>query len=151
MSSFIVFRFSLIIRFHTCMMNVHLYIFVEFLLLHTLFLSPPLNPPPPPFFLIINLSLPRNSFLHISIHPCLHTFIHSLISLPLLPPFPFSPRLFFPPQATVLDACLDKGRGIIADVLVQWGELKVGDAVVIGTSFGRVKSMEDHLVKLNGR
>jgi translation initiation factor IF-2 len=54
----------------------------------------------------------------------------------------------FLPQATVLDACLDKGRGIIADVLVQWGELSVGDAVVIGTSFGRVKSMEDHLVRL---
>ena len=34
----------------------------------------------------------------------------------------------------------------MADVLVQWGELSVGDAVVIGTSFGRVKSMEDHLV-----
>lgn len=47
-----------------------------------------------------------------------------------------------------MDACLDKGRGIIADVLVQWGELSVGDAVVIGTSFGRVKSMEDHLVRV---
>ena len=34
----------------------------------------------------------------------------------------------------------------MADVLVQWGELSVGDAVVIGTAFGRVKSMEDHLV-----
>ena len=31
---------------------------------------------------------------------------------------------------------------------MQWGELSVGDAVVIGTSFGRVKSMEDHLVRV---
>lgn len=61
--------------------------------------------------------------------------------------FPHSFLFFSPSKATVLDACLDKGRGIIADVLVQWGELSVGDAVVIGTSFGRVKSMEDHLVR----
>jgi translation initiation factor IF-2 len=46
----------------------------------------------------------------------------------------------------VLDACMDKGMGVVADVLVQWGQLHVGDAVVIGTSFGRVKSMKDHLV-----
>ena len=48
----------------------------------------------------------------------------------------------------MLDACLDKGMGVVADVLVQWGQLNVGDAVVIGTSFGRVKSMKDHLVHL---
>ena len=49
-------------------------------------------------------------------------------------------------QATVLDASLDKGKGVMADVLVQWGMLSVGDAVVIGTSFGRVKAMTDHKV-----
>ena len=42
---------------------------------------------------------------------------------------------------------MDKGKGVVADVLVQWGELRVGDAVVIGTSFGRVKAMRDHLVE----
>jgi translation initiation factor IF-2 len=47
----------------------------------------------------------------------------------------------------VLDACMDKGMGVVADVFVQWGQLHVGDAVVIGTSFGRVKSMKDHLVR----
>lgn len=46
----------------------------------------------------------------------------------------------------MLDASMDKGKGVVADVLVQWGELCVGDAVVIGTSFGRVKAMKDHLV-----
>ena len=46
----------------------------------------------------------------------------------------------------MLDASLDKGRGVMADVLVQWGLLSVGDAVVIGTSFGRVKAMTDHKV-----
>jgi translation initiation factor IF-2 len=75
----------------------------------------------------------------------------------LLPPLTsqsfksFNLLLISPPialQATVLDACLDKGMGVVADVLVQWGQLNVGDAVVIGTSFGRVKSMKDHLVHL---
>ena len=41
---------------------------------------------------------------------------------------------------------MDKGKGVIADVLVQWGLLSVGDPVVIGTSFGRVKAMTDHKV-----
>jgi translation initiation factor IF-2 len=46
-------------------------------------------------------------------------------------------------EATVLDACMDRGRGVIADVLVQWGNLSVGDPIVIGTSFGSVKAMTD--------
>ena len=41
---------------------------------------------------------------------------------------------------------MDKGKGVIADVLVQWGQLSVGDAVVIGTSFGKVKAMSDDRV-----
>lgn len=78
----------------------------------------------------------------------LHHFILSLFSQYIIPSTATS-SFTRSPQATVLDACLDKGRGIIADVLVQWGELSVGDAVVIGTSFGRVKSMEDHLVRVD--
>jgi small GTP-binding protein len=46
-------------------------------------------------------------------------------------------------ETTVLDARLEKGRGIIADVLVRWGRLSVGDNFVAGESFGRVKVMED--------
>jgi translation initiation factor IF-2 len=46
-------------------------------------------------------------------------------------------------EATVLDANMEKGRGVVADVLVQWGRLAVGDPVVIGSTYGRVKAMTD--------
>ena len=36
--------------------------------------------------------------------------------------------------------------GVVADVLVQWGSLTVGDPVVIGTTYGRVKAMIDDQV-----
>ena len=49
-------------------------------------------------------------------------------------------------EATVLDANMEKGRGVVADVLVQWGSLTVGDPVVIGTTYGRVKAMIDDQV-----
>ena len=41
----------------------------------------------------------------------------------------------------VIEAKLDKGRGPVATVLIQRGSLKVGDAVVVGTSFGRVRAL----------
>ncbi|KJB87046.1 translation initiation factor IF-2, partial [Paenibacillus sp. E194] len=44
-------------------------------------------------------------------------------------------------RGTVLEAELDKGRGPVARVLVQQGTLKVGDAFVAGTCFGRVRAM----------
>ena len=44
---------------------------------------------------------------------------------------------------TVLEAKLDKTRGVVATLLVQDGTLKVGDHVVAGTSFGRIKAMID--------
>ncbi len=43
----------------------------------------------------------------------------------------------------VVEAKLDKGRGPVATVLVNRGTLKVGDAVVAGTSFGRVRALLD--------
>ncbi|SDK47076.1 translation initiation factor IF-2 [Natronincola ferrireducens] len=42
---------------------------------------------------------------------------------------------------TVIEAELDKGKGPVATVLVQNGTLKVGDSVVIGTTFGRIRAM----------
>ncbi len=42
---------------------------------------------------------------------------------------------------TIVEASLDKGRGYVATVLVQNGTLKVGDVVVSGQYFGRVKAM----------
>lgn len=42
---------------------------------------------------------------------------------------------------TVVEAQLDKGRGAVATVLVQNGTLRVGDSVVIGTTYGRIRAM----------
>lgn len=42
---------------------------------------------------------------------------------------------------TVVEARLDKGRGPVADLLVQQGTLKVGDPIVIGDTYGRVRVM----------
>ncbi len=48
-------------------------------------------------------------------------------------------------DGVVLEARLDKGKGIIANVLVQGGTLKVGDPFVAGPCFGRVRAMENDL------
>ena len=42
---------------------------------------------------------------------------------------------------TVIESALDKGRGYITKVLVQNGTLKVGDMVLAGTCYGKVKAM----------
>lgn len=46
-------------------------------------------------------------------------------------------------EAVVLDAYMEKGRGVVADALVRWGTLSVGDCIVVDTMFGRVKAMVD--------
>lgn len=45
---------------------------------------------------------------------------------------------------TVIEASLDKGRGYVATVMVQTGTMKVGDVVLAGSHYGRVKAMTDH-------
>jgi translation initiation factor IF-2 len=42
---------------------------------------------------------------------------------------------------SVIESTLDKGRGYVATVLVQNGTLHVGDVILAGTNFGRVKAM----------
>lgn len=42
---------------------------------------------------------------------------------------------------TVIEARLDRGRGSVADILVQEGTLHVGDPIVVGNTFGRVRTM----------
>ena len=44
-------------------------------------------------------------------------------------------------NGSIIESSLDKGRGYVATVLVQNGTLKVGDYVIAGTSYGRVKAM----------
>ena len=42
---------------------------------------------------------------------------------------------------SIIESSLDKGRGYVSTVLVSNGTLKVGDVVVAGTSYGRIKAM----------
>lgn len=50
-----------------------------------------------------------------------------------------------PASGTVIEASLDKGRGYVATILVQAGTLNIGDIVLAGEHYGRVKAMFDHL------
>lgn len=44
-------------------------------------------------------------------------------------------------QGVVIEAKLDKGRGPVCTVLVQKGTLRVGDTIIAGTAFGKVRAM----------
>ena len=44
-------------------------------------------------------------------------------------------------KGTVIESALDKGRGYVAKILVQEGTLHVGDMVLAGTTYGKVKAM----------
>ncbi|AGK53092.1 MAG: infB [Bacillus sp. (in: firmicutes)] len=46
---------------------------------------------------------------------------------------------------TVIEARLDKGRGSVATLLVQNGTLRIGDPIVVGNTFGRVRAMVNDL------
>ncbi len=48
-----------------------------------------------------------------------------------------------PALGTVIEAKLDKGRGAVATVLIQEGTLQVGDSVICGTVYGKVRAMVD--------
>ncbi|MCV2491982.1 translation initiation factor IF-2 [Geodermatophilus sp. YIM 151500] len=52
-------------------------------------------------------------------------------------------------QGVVIEGKLDRGRGPVATVLVQRGTLRVGDSIVAGDAFGRVRSLlDEHGTKL---
>jgi translation initiation factor IF-2 len=48
-----------------------------------------------------------------------------------------------PATGTVVEAKVDRGRGVVATVLVQNGTLRVGDSFIVGNVFGKVRAMFD--------
>ena len=46
-------------------------------------------------------------------------------------------------NGTVIEAKLDKGRGAVASLLVQNGTLHVGDSILVGSTYGRIRAMFD--------
>ncbi|HCX24239.1 MAG: translation initiation factor IF-2 [Flammeovirgaceae bacterium] len=49
-----------------------------------------------------------------------------------------------PAVGSVIEATLDKGRGYVTTLMVQAGTMKVGDVVLAGSNYGKVKAMFDH-------
>jgi len=49
-----------------------------------------------------------------------------------------------PGVGSVVEASLDKGRGYVATIMVQAGNLNIGDVLLAGPYFGKVKAMFDH-------
>ncbi len=48
-----------------------------------------------------------------------------------------------PAIGTVIEASLDKGKGYVTNMLVQAGTLKIGDILLVGRHYGRVRAMHD--------
>ena len=48
-----------------------------------------------------------------------------------------------PASGSIIEASLDKGRGYVATVMVQAGTLKIGDIMLAGSNYGRVKAVYD--------
>ena len=46
-------------------------------------------------------------------------------------------------KGTVIEASLDKGRGYVTTLLGQYGTMKVGDTLIAGKEFGKIKAMHD--------
>ncbi|WKN45081.1 translation initiation factor IF-2 [Tunicatimonas pelagia] len=49
-----------------------------------------------------------------------------------------------PAAGTVIEATLDRGRGYVTTLLVESGTMKIGDVILAGSQFGKVKAMFDH-------
>jgi len=54
---------------------------------------------------------------------------------------------------TVIESSLDKGKGYVTNMLVEAGTLKIGDVILVGRNYGRVRAMHDehgHILKVAG-
>ncbi len=69
--------------------------------------------------------------------------LETLLTLAELRDFKANPNR--PATGTGLEAQLHEGRGVVAKLIVQNGTLKIGDALVCGSAYGRVKAMYDTL------
>ncbi len=56
-----------------------------------------------------------------------------------------------PAVGTIVEAQLDKGRGPVATALIQTGNLRVGDVIVVGETYGKVRALENAQGKRVGR
>ena len=52
-----------------------------------------------------------------------------------------------PAVGTIIEAEMDKGRGPVASVVVQTGTLRIGDVVVVGKTYGKVRALENAVGK----
>ena len=50
-------------------------------------------------------------------------------------------------KGTVIEAKLDKGRGAVASLLIQNGTLHVGDSILVGSTYGRIRAVFDDMGK----
>jgi translation initiation factor IF-2 len=48
-------------------------------------------------------------------------------------------------EGVVIEAKVDRGRGPVATILVQNGTLRLGDSILVGQTYGRIKAMTDYL------
>jgi translation initiation factor IF-2 len=54
---------------------------------------------------------------------------------------------------TVIESSLDKGKGFVTNMLVEAGTMKIGDVILVGRNYGRVRAMHDehgHILKIAG-
>ncbi len=73
----------------------------------------------------------------------LDDLLETLLTIAELHDYKANPKR--PALGTCLEAEMHEGRGVVAKLMVQNGTLRVGDAVVCGGAFGRIKAMHDTL------
>jgi translation initiation factor IF-2 len=74
-------------------------------------------------------------------HENLDTLLETIVTLAEIEELQANPDA--PASGTVVESQLDPGRGPVATILVQRGTLHVGDALVAGASWARVRAMQD--------